>query len=780
MLILFATAIFSSAALLFLVQPMAAKMALPIFGGSPAVWNTAMLFFQAALLLGYLYAHLVTRYLKPAVQVVVHLLFAGMALLALPIVMPHGDTASWAQTPITSLLRFLGVTVGLPFLFTSTAGPLLQRWFSRTGHKAAADPYFLYAASNAGSLLGLLAYPFIVEPNLRLATQGRWWSFGFGAMALLALSCGAAMWFAVRRRGRAGADPPADQATPARQGAEVAAAARSAKPAPDASPDLGLDRSRPVDRRRRLTWILLAFVPSSLMIGVTQHISTDVAAVPLMWVIPLTLYLLSFIVAFSTSVRIRSRFYSRIAPIACVPVIMASLIQAREPVIPLAALHLLAFFSLAMLCHKRLAEDRPDPAHLTEFFLLMSVGGVLGGIFNGLIAPVVFNRIYEYPLVLGLALMLRNDQPLWKGLTAWGVVGRWFAGAFAVFFALLIGLAVVDATVAPTPTGPSVSHETEKLMKGIFIAGLPALVCFMFHRWVASFALGLAVLLCSVLGGITRGAERSLHVERTFFGVYDVILSSNRTAHLLDHGTTRHGAQMLDAPGAKPERSLKPLTYYFWTGPIGDVMDFVAGNPQSKNYAFVGLGAGTLAAYGQPGENFDFYEIDPAIERIARTPAYFTYLRDSDAAVKVIIGDARLKLAQAPDNHYGLIAVDAFSSDAIPIHLMTVEAVRMYASKLTPGGLIAFHVSNRFFDLTPQIGAIARRLGMHAAFRHDIPISDYEEREGKYTSEWVVVAREFADLAPLVEKANWEVWNYEALEGPVWTDDYSSLRSALR
>jgi predicted membrane-bound spermidine synthase len=748
-LILFALAIFSSAALLFLVQPMAAKMALPIFGGSPAVWNTSMLFFQAALLLGYLYAHLTTRYLKPLAQVIVHAIFAGAAFMALPLAMPSGDVSTWSQTPITSMLRFLAIAVGVPFLFTSTAGPLLQRWFSTTGHRQAADPYFLYAASNAGSLLGLLAYPFLIEPSIKLSAQGRLWGQGFVLMALLALACGVVSW---RARGAA-------QLTPA-------------SPVIDA---------RPVTARRRLSWILLAFVPSSLMIGVTQHISTDVAAVPLLWVIPLTLYLLTFIVAFSNTVRIPSRIYARIAPFVCVPLMMAFLTQAREPVIPLAAIHVLGFFVLALMCHKRLAEDRPEPSRLTEFFLLISVGGVLGGIFNSLIAPVTFNRVYEYPLVLGLALLLRNDAPVWKGSTNMGVVWRWAAGPFAVLGALFVGIMLLifkDKLNPPLQQVLGVSIDG-KIGRSIFIAGLPTLVCFLFSRWVVSFGLAFTFALIVIMAGLARGRDVSLHTERTFFGVYDVIRASTGLAHFLDHGTTRHGAQALDRPNAKERASLKPLTYYYPSGPIGDTMDFIAGNEKAKNYAFVGLGVGSLAAYGQPGEVFDFYEIDPAVERIARNPDYFTYLRDSDAKVNVIIGDARLKIAQAPDNHYGLIVVDAFSSDAIPTHLLTVEALELYKSKLIEDGIIAIHVSNRFFDLIPLVGGLADKTGMRAAFKQDRNLTQVEELNGKFISVWVVVARKGRYIFPLVEKAGWSPWPPNTSD-VVWTDDYSSIRGVMR
>lgn len=755
-LILFALTIFTSAALLFLVQPMAAKMALPIFGGSPAVWNASMLFFQAALLLGYLYAHLVTRYLKPGTQVIAHAILALLAIAALPLAIPTGDLASWAQTPVVSILRFLALTVGLPFLFTSTAGPLLQRWFSKTGHEQASDPYFLYAASNAGSMLGLLAYPFLIEPSIKLSVQGKLWSYGFGGMALLALACGVVSWRAART-----APPPSIAAQ------KLAAASAAAAP--------------PVTRKRRGLWVLLAFVPSSLMIGVTQHISTDVAAVPLLWVIPLALYLLTFILAFSKIASAPSRVYARIAPFVCVPVMMAYLIQAREPVIGLAAIQLLAFTVLALMCHTRLAEDRPSTSHLTEYFLLISVGGVLGGVFNSLVSPVVFSRVYEYPLMIGLALLLRNDTPFWKGKTSLGVVGRWAAGPFAVFGAMLLGIGIVflstsarsaDAHVAGAPV-------SDKLMRSIFIAGVPTLVCFLLNRWIASFALGSTVAMVAVVFGLARGRESSIHVERTFFGVYDVLEASSRDARFLDHGTTRHGAQFIDPAGGKTQLSLKPLTYYYPSGPIGDVMDFVAGNPKCKNYAFIGLGAGTLAAYGQPGETFDFFEIDPAVERIARNPAYFSYLSDSSAKVNVIIGDARLKLAQAPDNHYGLIVVDAFSSDAIPTHLLTVEAVQMYKSKLIDGGIIAFHVSNRFFDLVPLVGGIADRVGMRAAYRIDRPVSDEDAMDGKYASDWIIITKDPKSVVPLVEKARWQYWPPNLVKS-VWTDDYSSIWTVMR
>lgn len=770
MLILFAITVFSAAAVLFLVQPMAAKMALPLFGGGPSIWNTSMVFFQAALLLGYLYAHLVGTRLKPAVQVAVHAVFAGIVALTLPVALPDVDLSELAQTPIRSLLWFLGVTVGLPFLFISSAGPLLQRWFSQTGHPAATDPYFLYAASNAGSMLGLLGYPFLVERLLPLERQGVWWSWALGMYAVLALACGGAMLAA--QRGMRPAAPPATSMGVALE------------PQPAPTPP------QPVTWKDRLWWILLAFVPSSLMLGLTQHLTTDVASLPLLWIIPLSLYLLTFIVAFSETCRgLKAAYAGYLLPFLAIAVAAAALGGARTPVIALAAIHIVAFVVAAFMCHKRLADARPHPSRLTEYFLLISVGGVLGGIFNALIAPVTFDRVYEYPIALALACLLRprSEAHHPANTTARSprtpaeilLVLRWAAGPFACLAAYALGEWIVR--------NQGLHLQTDTTNLRIVRSGLPVLVLALFMRSNISFALSFLLLLMLPLIQPVPIKEKSIHVERTFFGVYEIYQDRNGRYNYLSHGTTFHGVQFL--PTTDPELLkqggplwFRPTSYYSPGSPIGTIFQFFEDDPALDSVAVIGLGTGTLAAYGKAGRSFDFYEIDPAVLRIAQNPEFFTYLRDSDSQPDIthIIGDARLKLAEAPDAKYGLIVVDAFSSDSIPVHLLTVEAIAMMKQKLRPDGIIAFHTSNRFFDLVPIIAGGADRNNMRCMFARGSIDPDDKKFYG-LESEWVAVANSVERIAPLmaISPGFWKGLRND-VSPYFWTDDYSSLIDALR
>lgn len=745
-------------------------MALPLFGGGPSIWNTSMVFFQAALLLGYLYAHLIGTRLKPGVQVVVHAVFAGIVALTLPVALPNVDLSELAQTPIRSLLWFLGVTVGLPFLFISSAGPLLQRWFSQTGHPAAKDPYFLYAASNAGSMLGLLGYPFIIERLLPLERQGVWWSWALGVYAVLALVCGGAMLAAQRGMRRA-----ASPATPM-------GVALEPQPAP-ATP-------RPVTWNDRLWWILLAFIPSSLMLGVTQHLTTDVASLPLLWIIPLSLYLLTFIVAFSETCRnLKASHAGYILPFLAIALAVTALGGLRTPVIALAAIHIVAFVVAAFMCHKRLADARPHPSRLTEYFLLISVGGVLGGIFNALLAPVSFDRVYEYPIALALACLLRpgpeitdpSDTSIRRPRTPAEVllVLRWASGPFACLAAYALGEWIIRSQNLHLQAEPDAMRAIR--------AGLPALVLALFMRSNISFALSFLLLLLLPLIQPVPIREKTIHVERTFFGVYEIYQERTGLYNYLSHGTTFHGVQFL--PTEDPERLKKngplwfrPTSYYSPGSPIGAVFQLYEDDPALDTVGVIGLGTGTLAAYGKAGRSFDFYEIDPAILRIAENPEFFTYLRDSDSQpnIQTIIGDARLKLAEAPDGKYGLIVVDAFSSDSIPVHLLTVEAIAMMKQKLRPDGIIAFHTSNRFFDLVPIIAGGADRNDMHCMFARG-SIDPEDKKYYGLDSEWVVVANSFERISPLLAISQGFFKGLRSDVSPYfWTDDYSSLMDALR
>lgn len=734
MLPLFSLTLFVSAFLLFCVQPMIARMVLPLLGGTPAVWTTCMVFFQALLLAGYAYAHIVTSKIQLRIQVLMQSALVLLPAVVLPFGIPADATRSLSATvnPTGWLLLLLLGVVGLPFFVVATSAPLLQRWFSQTGHPKAADPYFLYGASNLGSMLALLAYPFVIEPGLGLTHQRTVWALGYAVLASLMLACAALLW---KRHDRP-VEPSADL--------------------------------RPADDPERLRigqvlrWIALAFVPSSLMLGVTTYMTTDIASIPLFWVIPLALYLLTFILTFARRPPLPHRWVVLSFPFAAalltflLGIFAGSQTETRD--IPF---HLACFFLAAMLCHGELVQRRPHSTHLTAFYLAMSFGGVLGGVFNALIAPVVFDRVAEYPIALLLACLLLPGKPaqasrvrpllldlLWPaavGLLAWGVItllGR---------SSTLNGDAVLKVTI-----------------------GAAAFACYTLRNHPLRFALALAAIL--LVAGMFNGQfERALYQRRGYFGVLRVSYDPASHAHELVNGHTLHGMQSL-----YPDRRREPLTYYFRTGPIGQVFDKLRGRLDRASLAIVGLGAGTLAAYAQPGQHWDFFDIDPVVERIARDPGLFTYLEDSRASsIKVNLGDARLRLQDAPEHGYTLIVLDAFGSDSIPIHLLTREALRLYLSKLAEGGVIAFHISNRYIDLGPVVGGLARDAGKSCLIQSDREISAEETKQNKFASDWAVVAGRAADLDVLQQDPRWEPPVLRDQES-VWTDDYSNLVDHFR
>ncbi|MBX6312392.1 MAG: fused MFS/spermidine synthase [Isosphaeraceae bacterium] len=720
---LFAVTLLVGAALLFCVQPMVAKSVLPLLGGAPAVWNTCMVFFQSLLLAGYAYAHATTSRLGVRRQAILHVAPLVLPLLVLPIDVAHGADQPPSQAdPTAWLLRRLLATVGLPFFAVSATAPLLQRWFAETGHPSAEDPYFLYGASNLGSMLALLVYPTLIEPNLGLARQSRYWSIGYMLLAVLVLLCAVLIW-------------------------------RSPRPI-----SCSLDRSEPLgslSNHRRAGWVALAFIPSSLMLGVTTYLATDIASVPLLWVIPLALYLLTFILVFARRPIVPHAVMVRLLPIAVMllaPALAAGLVQVFW--VPL---HLLTFFAAAMVCHGELGRRRPAVGHLTAFYLAVSIGGVLGGIFNALVAPVVFDRVAEYPLAIVLALLAvpAGNQGGWipRGLAREVVI------PFLIFLlaaALLRNL----GGIAGTAVGAL----------GVMIAsGLMVLVAWTHRSRPVRFALAVgAVLLAS---GLSSGVDgRLLYRERSFFGVARVTQVEDEDCHRLFHGSTLHGQQCLE-----PSRRREPLTYFTRSGPIGQVFEVLRERRPSLSVAVVGLGAGTLACYAEPGDRWTFYEIDPVIARIARDPRYFTYLADCRAGLpEVILGDARLRLRDAPAGSYDLIVLDAFSSDAAPTHLLTREALRLYRRKLAAGGLLAFNLSSRYLDLDPVLGALARDAGLIGRIRHDLDLSRAEVRAGKQPSIWAVLAARAADLGPLADDPRWQEPRIRPQE-VIWTDDFSDI-----
>ncbi|HEX6316659.1 MAG TPA: fused MFS/spermidine synthase [Gemmatimonadaceae bacterium] len=776
----FALAIFLNAALLFSVQPLFTKMVLPLLGGSPAVWNTCLLFFQALLLAGYLYAHLSSRWLTTRTQAVVHLALLVTAIFLLPIHVPE----SWRQPPGTALpigwlLGLLTISLGLPFFLLSAGAPMMQRWFAGTRHPSAHNPYFLYAASNLGSFVSLLAYPFFIEPRMRISEQSvTWLEFYVGLLVVIGACAIGAIVF---RRNSSGAivsepapaaePPPRSDTSPfvvgddgvrlRRRGALRGSMKYLIEENPSVIRRFLQGRDAPIleptivpDRRWRLRWVLLSFAPSSLLIGTTTYLSTDIASVPFLWVIPLALYLLTFVLVFARRPLFPRWFILHAQLVMGLTLMIALCLGAGRGILGPAILHLTAFFVTAMMCHRELADSRPRAEYLTEFYLWMSLGGVLGGVFNVLLAPVLYDTLVEYPFALVVAFGLRPGLERHYG-SRWDFVRD-------LLYPLAVGTTIWFAYQLPKPP-----DEWFQAGSQLFLAAMAAVVLFFWRRPIR-LALGAGAMYAGVQ--LASNSTNILLQDRSFFGVYRV----RRIAeyHVLQSGTTTHGGQSREL-----ERRMDPLTYYYKGGPLGDIFATTA-QKTVRRVAMVGLGAGTVACYGRPEEHWTFYEIDPLVADIARSPRYFTYLRDCAPRTNIVIGDARVSLASAADGEFDLIVLDAFSSDAIPAHLMTKEAVALYFRKLQPDGVIAFHISNRYLDLRPVVIALANDARVAGALGERAPDTD-----GRgllyYGSRWMVLARRPETLAELVKIDGWYAlgtWPASRL----WTDDYTDVLGAIK
>jgi hypothetical protein len=714
---LFGAAIFTGAALVFVIQPMVAKMLLPSFGGTAAVWAISLVFFQGVLLAGYSLAHVSIRLFGIRHQPIVQLVLLLLPLAALPIGLPGNAAPGAHHDPNLWLLWVLAVAAGLPFLVITTASPVLQRWFSASGHSASHDPYFLYAAGNVGSLLGLLAYPTLIEPRLTLAEQAQMWAIAYAAFVVLAALCAT----------------------------RVLSSTAAVMPAPATPVHVA-----PIAWRVRLRWIGMAAIPSALMIGTSTYLSTDVAAVPLLWVIPLALYLLSFVVAFGRRSRRTLDAISRSTVATSLAVAGLLLLILLEPALLLpiwlsVLVHGANLFFIALLVHRRLASERPPAERLTEFYLLLSVGGVIGGAFSALLAPQIFSTVAEYPLAIALALLLRPGS------------FRARPGALRRYADILLPFALLLAILLAAKALPEGGNGRLGLLGAVGVVAL-------FAGRPLRYALGIAALLV-----IASVPKTSLVSDRNFFGVVRVI--QDGSLHVLFDGTTVHGVESF-APGRRDV----PLAYYTRQGPLGQI--FAAYGPSIRRVGAIGLGSGAVAAYGRPGDRFTFYEINPAMVTIASNPRYFTFLHDSKARIRIVVGDGRLEMINAPARAYDLIVLDAFSSDSVPVHLLTREAARIYLSKLRPGGLIAFHISNRYFDLEPVIGGLARSLHLSGLYEAHTP-STAARSAGAAYSQWVVVSRHPSRLTPLVRTGTWQPLD-ERSGDPLWTDQYSNILSVIR
>jgi hypothetical protein len=739
----FVAAIFLSAALLFQIEPMFAKMALPRLGGSPSVWSVAMVFFQTMLLAGYVYAHLLTRYAAGRMSILIHLVVMGLAASTLPLAIGAGRAPAEGQA--FWLIGLFATSIGLPFFALAANGPLLQAWFARTDHPDAADPYFLYAASNIGSFIALLSYPTVVEPFIPLSVQTGLWSFGFYLLMALIAAGGALAWL---RHAAANRGAGAGAAT------EPAAAA--------ASPSW----------RDRLIWCALAAVPSGLLLAVTAHISTDVAAVPLLWVLPLALYLLTFVIVFQRRPLIPHWLAVALQPFFIIALVAVIVFDPIKNIFGIVGLHCAAFFVNALVCHGELARRRPAARYLTVFYVWMAAGGMVGGIAVGLIAPYVFNWIAEYPILIALAALCRPGLTLPTSPN-----GRRLAlGALAVTALVLIAFYFFH---------PDYEETRFDYMIGAFLlAAVP------FWRAPVPFAAAIAVALFINHTYIDVNGTTTV---RSFFGVSKIADSDDGRFRVLSHGTTLHGAERIrDASGQPVSGRPDILMYYYDGSAMAQIMDVVRAQKAAPigaqvmvraqkaapiRYAVVGLGAGSLACRANPADTVHYYEIDPAIVHIARDSGLFHFVSACRPDVPIMLGDARLTLADAPDSSYDIIYVDAFSSDAIPIHLITREAMAVYLRKLSPHGIVVIHVSNRFLELASVVAGIAAANGAVARVNDG---SDFTENVSEYlfVGTVVAVARDDRDFGTLAGSQNWPLQTPDPSQW-VWTDDYSNIVGAI-
>ena len=721
---IFTSAIFTSAFLLFAIQPMFTKMILPQLGGSPGVWSVAMVFFQALLLMGYLYAHLSTRYLSPRTAIYVHIGLLLVTFFALPISIASGLGKPPAEGQAFWLIGVFTFSVGLPFFAVAGNGPLLQAWFARTRHKDAGNPYFLYAASNLGSFAALLLYPLVFETTLRLPQQSLGWSIGFVVLALLITSAGYIM-----------------QTTSTNQLAAFIQPTKVAGP------------------KKRLIgeYIWLSFIPSALLVAVTAHISTDIAPAPFLWVIPLALYLLTFVLIFRDRPLIPAKAVNHLVPILAGLVILSEVIQFN--ILMNCTIHLGFFFVTALMYHQRLYNRRPQVEHLTQFYLWMSFGGVLGGIFSGLLAPHTFNRILEYPILIGLVML------------AHPAVLRASRKEITNETLPVLGLGLLVAA------GIYVFRGYDFINSGAYLKYLMAVMSIVIIGFYVHQLARAALIIAALMAWeISPAGIQNTSYERSFFGVHKISLEENGQFRVLSHGTTVHGAVRIKNPdGFTYTGPVTPLTYYHPKGVLAQTLQLLPARANGRDIAVVGLGTGAHACNGMKDDRWTYFEIDPVVVKIAEDPHQFGFLAKCAPAAKIILGDARLTLAEQPTSDFDYLLIDAFSSDTIPIHLLTREAVALYISRLKDDGLLIFHVSNRHMELQSVISAVAHDANLAIKTRSQAarPTSLGEP----VPSAVVILARKPETLAKFNEEAGWKQPANKNVS--VWTDDYSNILGAI-
>ena len=760
--ILFSVTLLVSSFLLFLVQPMIGRMLLPSLGGTPAVWNCCVLFFQAALLAGYAWAHYGPPKLGLRNHMLAHLTLLSLVCFLLPMRLVEDWAVPTSGNPIAWLIGQLAFCVGLPFFAISSSAPLLQRWFGSSSKDDESEPWFLYAVSNVGSLAALVSYPFLFERYIGLSNQGRFWTAGFMLLAILFIGCG---WLALSTIAK-----DKDSGTP--------------KSVPSAS----------LAWNKRIQYIILAAIPSSLMLGVTTVVSTEVGSFPLMWSIPLALYLLTFVFVFSNRNPFSHRLLVFILPGLLLLMPLIALIDPGENPRLMIAAHFSIFFVVAMVCHGEMNRLKPGVDQLTEFYLMMSIGGVVGGAINSLIAPSVFSSILEYPLMLVAACLVLPSRKLLRSKTGTattnGSTGDWFSMYLGMGPLLVAGWLALCWLLFE-------KVEVPAILRSVIGFGVPAILCLRLVETPRKFAIGYALLalICPMLMDIRDVVTR----ERGFFGVNEVAFDDKGKFIMLINGRTLHGMQRVDQ-NENPE----PLTYYHIDGPTGDV--FRLFGDRCSRVAGVGLGVGSLAAYATENQTFDFYEIDPVVVKLASDSRYFSFLSSAKACganVNIVLGDARIQLdllqqqmsgekkpvrgsafraasyRVADPQKYELMVMDAFGSDSVPLHLLTEEAIQLYLDVLETDGLLVFHVSSKFIDFRPVGAGIVERFGLSAAMRMDIPDKETADKSGRTPSFYMIMSRN----PDVIEEFRTSGTGWKAIESNrklFWTDDHANVLDIIR
>lgn len=729
----FTVSIFLSATLLFSVQPMFSKLVLPLLGGSSNVWNTAMVFFQSMLLLGYIYAHLISKYFTLRNQVLIHvtLLFAGLVFLPLSIaqdwVVPTGGT------PIFWLLGLFSVSIGVPFFAISANAPLFQSWFSKTDHKQASDPYFLYAASNAGSLLTLCAYPVVIEPNLLLDTQTSSWTVGYAILIACIVLCGV---FALLHKVETQKDLS--------KTASVKASHSALSP-------------KPIALKTALFWVFLAFIPSSLMLGVTSYMTNNIASAPFLWIIPLALYLLTFVIVFARKPIVKFNQLQWLFPTVLIVAIFFPIVKSVPHIISI-LVALSIYFLVTLYCHSRLVESRPHAEKLTQFYILMSLGGVLGGIFNALVAPMIFNDIYEYLIVLWLAgCVMAFDKGGFKTPSKQSL-------AFITAY-LVMGVCTILASLKMI--------ENSYLIVLVLVVGFGFLIMKRLKHSADSVLFHCSALIVLVFMSLS---SEYVYKERSFYSTIKINteVKDGVIARGFLHGDTIHNYQLLDEAHATV-----PLAYYAEGNTFDQVVDAIRVQKPTMDIAVIGLGAGAMACFEQPGDNWTYFEIDPAVVKMAKNTSLFSYLDRCSPNADIRIGDARMAIQDLAKGSQDVIIVDAFSSDSIPVHLVTREALAIYRDYLKEDGVIFFHTSNRVMDVSSVVARLADDIGWDKQIISVKSLDSHPFKAFVNSSTGVIIGPKEAMASLTQDKADWHEFEAHELV-KLWTDDYSSILGPIR